>query len=460
MLRRLAYHALVYGLTTALGRLLNWLLTPLYAYRLPVEDFGRLSELYSYVVFGTIAASMGMETAYLRFGEKGQAGAFRRVLLLSLLVGGLIGGLLAVLVPWLSEPLGYRGREVLLWLTIAVWTVDAWANIALVHQRAVEAPFRYATIQISHVIMLIGLNLYGVGWQGLGLTFVLLANLIASLVKLVWALVWAPLHQKPTSQAPTLRMLTRYGSMLALMGLLGATNDVLDRILLAQYSRIETAFYGAAYKVATLLALFVQAYRMAAEPLLLRAEAESGRLYARTWEAFHFVGLLGVMVFSVWAQPLLTTQWGGFLPAPLLPPAYWEALWVVPILLFANLFMGSLVQASVWYKRREKPDIGLLIAATGSLITLVGNLYGIPRFGYGACAITTLLSYAGMSFLSVSLGRKVLPGAFPMPWTTVASLLAVTVIYGAQGTEWFPRLLWSLSGVALMSIMAWWRLRR
>jgi O-antigen/teichoic acid export membrane protein len=459
VLRRLAYHGFIYGLTTALGRFLNWLLTPLYAYRLPVEDFGRMSELYAYMAFGTILTSLGMETAYLRFGRNGEAGTFRRAFLITLGAGLCLSGLLSLSVPWLSGPVGYKGREELLWLTIAIWTVDAWAGLAITHQRAIGAPMRYAAIQMTHVALLIGLNLYGVGWKGWGLSFILLANLIASLVKLLWALAWSPFSERPTLVTPSSYTLFRYGVVLALMGLLGATNDVLDRVILPQYSRVDNALYSAAYKVAALLALFVQAYRLAAEPLFLREAAGNTRLYARSWEAFHLVGLAGVLVFSIWAEPLLTTRWGGLLPAPLLPPAYWEALWVIPILLFANLLMGSLVQASVWYKLQEKPDVGLLITGLGSLITVVGNWYGIPRYGYGACAVTTLLAYGGMVGVSVGLGRRRLVGAFPMRGLLGAAAGVIGCIGMAQGGALLVRIGCTIVGGLWLGVLAYLRLR-
>ncbi len=460
MLKKLAYHSALYGLTAALGRFLNWLLTPLYAYRLPVEDFGRMSELYAYMVFGTILTNVGMETAYLRFGRGGVPGTFRRTLGITFLAGMGLGSLLSLSVPWMSGPLGYQDREMLLWLTIAIWTVDAWAGLAITHQRAIGAPFRYAAIQLTHVAVLIGLNLYGVGWKGWGLEFILVANLLASLLKLIWALCWAPVKETPGASTPTSVTLFRYGLILALVGLLGATNDVLDRVLLPQYSRVDTALYSAAYKVATLMALFVQAYRMAAEPLLLREAAGHTSFYARSWEAFHLVGLGVVFIFSIWAEPLLTTRWGGLLPASLLPPAYWEALWVIPILLFANLLMGSLVQASIWYKLREKPDIGLLITGLGSLITVVGNLYGIPRYGYAACAVTTLLAYGGMVGLSVGLGRRKLPGAFPVRWILLAAVGTAGCIVLAYRSCWLTRLLCTLAGGVGLAWLIHMRLRK
>ncbi len=460
VLRRLAYHSAIYGLTTALGRFLNWLLTPLYAYRLSVEDFGRMSELYAYMAFGTILTSLGMETAYLRFSRDGMRGTFSRSLLITVLVGAGLGLSLALFVPWLSIWLGYEGRAELLWLAIGIWTVDAWAGLAITHQRAIGAPLRYAAIQMTHVAILIALNLYGVGWKGWGLPFILTANLIASLLKLFWALAWAPLREKPDSTTPPTYALFRYGLILAIMGLLGATNDVLDRVLLPQYSRIDTALYSAAYKVATLLALFVQAYRMAAEPILLREAAGNAAFYARSWEAFHFVGLAGVLIFSMWAEPLLTTQWGGLLPGSLLPPAYWEALGVIPVLLMANLLMGSLVQASVWYKLREKPDIGLLITAVGSVITIAGNLYGIPRYGYIACAVTTLLAYGAMVGLSVSLGRRKLPGAFPLDGVSWAAVGVIVCIWLGHEEFFLARMGWTVIGGIWLMGLAYWRLNK
>ncbi len=460
MLKRLAYHSAIYGLTTALGRFLNWLLTPLYAYRLPVEDFGRMSELYAYMAFGTILVSLGMETAYLRFGHRGERGVFSRSFRITVFAGLMTGVFVAAFVPWLSGWLGYQGREVLLWLTVAIWTVDAWAGLAIAHQRAMGAPLRYAAIQMSHVAMLIGLNLYGVGWKGWGLSFILTANLIASLLKLAWALAWAPLTEKPAPSTPSHYILFRYGLTLTIMGLLGATNDVLDRVLLAQYSRIDAALYSAAYKVATLLALFAQAYRLAAEPLLLREAAGNTAFYARSWEAFHFVGIMGVLIFSIWAKPLLTTPWGGLLPAPLLPPAYWEALWIIPILLLANLLMGSLIQASIWYKLREKPDVGLLITALGSVVTIGGNWYGIPRYGYGACAITTLLAYGVMVGVSVGLGRRKLSGAFPLRGGLLALVGSGLCIGMAYESGTAGRIGWTLAGGAWIMGIAYWRLRK
>ena len=460
VLRKLAYHSALYGLTTAAGRFLNWLLTPLYAYRLSVEDFGRMSELYAYMVFGTILVSIGMETTYLRFGRGGVPGTFRRALGITFIAGVGLGSLLSLTVPWFSGPLGYQGRETLLWLTIAIWTVDAWAALAITHQRAVGAPLRYAVIQLTHVGVLIGLNLYGVGWKGWGLEFILVANLLASLLKLIWALAWSPVGEAPGPTTPASAVLFRYGLILALMGLLGATNDVLDRVLLPQYSRTDTALYSAAYKVATLMALFVQAYRMAAEPLFLREAAGHAMFYARSWEAFHLAGLGVVLIFSIWAEPLLTTRWGGLLPASLLPPAYWEALWVIPILLFANLLMGSLVHASIWYKLQEKPDIGLLITGIGSLITVVGNLYGIPRYGYAACAVTTLLAYGGMVGVSVGLGRRKLPGAFPLRWVLLAAVGVAGCIVPAYGSSWLTRLLCTLAGGVGLAWLTHIRLRK
>ncbi len=459
MLRRLAYHSLIYGLTTVLGRFLNWLLTPLYAYRLAPEEFGRLNELYAYIVFGSIWASLGMETAYFRFSKQAP-GVFRRALGLSLGLGGLTAFGLGLSLPLWGEAIGYAGREALLWYAIGIWSVDAWAALALAHQRAMGRPLRYATIQLAHVFLLLSLNIYGVGWKGYGLAYILGANLFASLFKLVWALAWAPLTEALTERTPSYGTLLRYGAVLAGMGLLGATNDVLDRILLAQHDRIQTALYGIAYKVATLLALFVQAYRQAAEPLFLREAAGNARLYARSWEAFHWVSLSGVLCIGLWVQPLLTTTWGGLLPAPLLPPLYWSALGVVPLLLFANLLMGSLVQASVWYKLKQRPDAGLGITAIGSLITLVGNLWGIPRYGYWACAWVTLLAYGAMVSVSLFLGRRHLQGAFPLTGVGVGiGLVGLLLILGGGGPL-VSRIVYSVVGLGALGLIAFRRLRR
>lgn len=467
-LRRLLYHGALYGLTSALARFLNWLLTPLYVHRLPVEEFGRLSELYSWMVFGLIATGLGMETAYFRFVRKEAPGAtFWQILRMLGISGFLLNGLLALCVPLVAAPLGYAGRESLLWLTIAIWTIDAWGSFTLAHQRAAGAPLRFAVIQLSHVIFFLLLNIWGVGIRGYGLDFILWANLAASLLRLGWGIWWGP-DPGDSPPIPSREVLLRYGVILTLMGLLGATNDVLDRILLARYDIVQTALYGAAYKAAMALALFVQAYRQAGEPFFLGEKRGDADFFRRSWLLYHTVALAGLVVLIIWAQPLLTTRWGEILPASILPPAYHEALRVIPILLWANLLTGTLIQASVWYKLKERPTAGIFITAVGSLITWLGNLYGIPRYGYLASAWTTLLAYGGMVGLSLGLGypAKVLRSLFVPLALPVAVGVLYSMMYAEEGFarisggEW--RVADTLLSVSLLALNAsWWlRLRR
>ncbi|MEN2993391.1 MAG: hypothetical protein ABDH91_07530 [Bacteroidia bacterium] len=456
-LRRLLYHGALYGLTAALSRFLNWALTPLYAHRLPVEDFGRLSELYSWMVFGLIAAGAGMETAYFRFRQK--EGDFWRFLGLTMGVGAGLASVCALLVPWLAGPLGYAHQPELLWLTIAIWTVDAWGNFTLAHLRAIGRPLAYMTIHLTHIGLFIALNLYGVGFKGYGLTFILSANLFTSSLRWVLGLWLAPPFTALRSvSSQGLAVPLRYGLLLAGMGLIGATNDVLDRVLLARYDLHETALYGAAYKVAMALALFVQAYRQAGEPLLLGTHRAEIPFYRRSWLLYHAVGLCGVFLLSLWAKPLVSTTWGGILPAPLFPPAYHEALAVVPILLWANLLTGSLIQASVWYKLSTLPTVGVGITALGSLITWAGNLYGIPRWGYHASAWTTLLAYAAMVGLSLSLGRRKWAQAFPIfPLLPLVGLALLAPL--GDSLSLGPKVFLSLVGVGGFALYGYLHLR-
>ncbi|MCS7161749.1 MAG: hypothetical protein NZ958_00260 [Bacteroidia bacterium] len=456
-LRRLLYHGALYGFTAALSRFLNWALTPLYAHRLSIEDFGRLSELYSWMVFGLIAAGAGMETAYFRFRQR--EGDFWRFLGLTMSVGMGLAGLCALLVPWVAGPLGYAHQPELLWLTIAIWTVDAWGNFALAHLRAIGRPLAYMTIHLTHIGLFLALNIYGVGLKGYGLTFILSANLFTSSLRWVLGLWLAPPFAALRAGAwQEVGVPLRYGLLLAGMGLIGATNDVLDRILLARHNLHETALYSAAYKVAMALALFVQAYRQAGEPLLLGTHRAEIPFYRRSWLLYHAVSLGGVFLLSLWAEPLVSTTWGGILPAPLFPAAYHEALAVVPILLWANLLMGSLIQASIWYKLSTLPTTGVWITALGSLITWVGNLYGIPRWGYPACAWTTLLAYASMVGLSLSLGWRKWAQAFPLfPLVPLVGLALLALL--GNGLSLGPKVLLSLVGLTGFALYGYLYLR-
>jgi len=412
----------VYGMGIVLPRLLNYLLlTPFYTRIFDQATYGVITELYAYVVFLLVILTYGMETGYFRFASNSArkesvystslAALFATstlFILLVLLTGKQIAG-------WM----GYGAHpEYIRWLALIVG-IDAFTAIPFARIRLRNKPGKYAAIRIAEVSLNIALNFFflyfcprhtGTSWvssvynESIGVGYVLISNLSASVLKmlLLSGEIRAALHIR--TDPKLLKEILTYSYPLLVAGLAGTVNEALDRILLkhlipaAQGPMEQLGIYGANFKLAVLMTLFVQMFKYAAEPFFFsRSEDRNAKtLYADVMHVFVAAGLIIFLLVNLYLQYFILFIGSGFR----------EGAFIVPVILMANLVMGMFFNLSIWYKLTNKTAIGAVLVFIGAAITVVINVLFIPKYGYAASAWAHLVCYSVMLVLSYLWSRK------------------------------------------------------
>jgi O-antigen/teichoic acid export membrane protein len=428
-LKKLAGQTAVYGLSTIVGRLLNYLLVPLYTYQFAdPREYGVITEFYAYLSFLNVVLSYGMETALFNFASKQAepvrvAGTALWSLVLTSTVFLLVGLQFAQPIAELTRHPDHA--DYVRWV-IWILALDAVSAIPFALLRQQQRPGRFAVLKTLNILVNIAGNVLFIGvakWAydhsaggwgvylaclydpGIGIGYVFLANLAASASTLV---LLAPEFASVGFRFDIRlwRRMLRYGLPLLIAGLAGMINETLDRVLLKYLlppgeAMAQLGIYGACYKISILMSIFIQAYRFAAEPFFfsLYRERDSKELYAQTMNWFVIVCsaiFLGVMMNLGWIQYFIGA-------------GYRTGLDVVPILLLANLCLGVFFNLSIWYKLTEQTRFGTYLTLWGAAVTLALNYYWIPRIGYMGSAWATLACYGSMAMLSYLMGRRYFP---------------------------------------------------
>ncbi len=474
--RKLLSQTAVYGLSSIVGRVLNYLLVPLYTAVFAPAEYGIVTELYAYVAFLNIVFTYGMETAYFRFASRPGTDRlllYRQVLTLLLLTSVAGAGLLTYFADDLAAALHYPGQgRYVKWLGWGL-AIDALVAVPFARLRLENRAARFATLRLLNIGLILaasyffiviaptvpapGAVLTGTGnlaWlqalvaqvydPGLGVGYVFLITLVANALWL--PLLWPQLRDwSPSLSADQTRALLTYGLPLLVAGLAGMVNEVLDRILLKAwlprgfYPGLTNAgalgVYGACYKLSIFMSLVIQAFRYAAEPFFFKqaADPNSPRTFALVMKWFVIACCLIFLIISLFLDDLGRI----FLSSPV----YRTGLAVVPILLLANLFLGVYYNASVWFKLTDRTRFGTWLAVGGAVLTVGLNWYLIPRLGYLGCAWTTLACYASMAGACVLLGQRYYP--IPYPIGRIGAYLALAVGLVVLGLNWAPAGWWT-----------------
>jgi O-antigen/teichoic acid export membrane protein len=431
LLRKLAGQTAIYGLSSIAGRIINWGLTPLHTALFAAGEYGVYNDLISLTFSAQVLLTFGMETSFFHFSSQNKAQAEEAYAQAFFWVSSLTAVFVGVLLlahHWVAGSLGYAQRPELLLCCIGIVAADAVAALPMARLRYRERPMRFTTINLTNIAITVLLNLVLLLGFGADVTYIFVANLVASVVRAAMALYRnAPPAFRP--QWRLLRPMRTYGFFIMLAGLAGAQNEVLDRNLLPRlwphgqawmgtpHTGLEMAgIYSAVYKLAVLIALGTQAFRYAAEPFFFKdaRTVDSRQNLRRVFHWYMLVSLLMLLFIGSFAWELVSFDAWGLLPVTLLAPAYWEGLLVVPILLAANVCMGGYVNLSMWYKLTGQLRMGLLIALIGLAVTLVVNIALIPWLGYLGSAIATFLCYFVMLALCWQLGQRYYPVAYTM----------------------------------------------
>jgi len=433
VLRKLASQTVIYGLSSIVGRFLNYLLVPLYTYTFAAAEYGVVSEFYAYAGFFAVLLTLGLETGYFRFRNREgiPAGAAYPAALMVLLLANLafITAILVYRQP-LADLLRYPDHpEYLVWFGL-ILAMDAISALPFARLRAEDRAWRFAGIKIAEILLAIGFNLlFLLGWPKLaglwpelplaqlydpaiGVGYIFVANLIASAFKL---LLLTPQFRGVPYRAglKVIKPLLAYSLPMVIIGFSGVINEMLDRAILKYLLPYELkenlrilGVYGACYKLSILMTLFVQAFRYAGEPFFFAyaGRADAKRAYALVLRYF--------VIFCVFIFLLVTLFLDLF--QYFIGEEYREGLDVVPILLMANLFLGIYVNLSVWYKLTDRTGMGAWVSLIAAGITIGLNFWWIPLIGYRGAAWAHLACYGGMAVASWLLGRHYYPVPYPV----------------------------------------------
>jgi O-antigen/teichoic acid export membrane protein len=421
-IKKLLGQTAVYGLSSIVGRLLNYLLVPLYTQVFAdPSDYGVVSELYAWVAFLIVFLTFGMETAFFRFlqDHEDKDKVFLNGFLTVIGVNVLFFCSLLYFNQDIAKVMLYPGHNEYIILLGAIVAIDAITALPLAKLRAENKALKFASIQFASIGVNIGLNLFFMLYlfdptrPEEGVLFILFANLIASLVKPL-LLYRDFLSIKFSFDLQLAKEMLVYSIPLVIAGFAGIINETLDRILLKHitydglnpaslnFAEEQVGIYSACYKLAMLVTILLQAYRYAAEPFFfaqMKSE-DKNKVYAKVMNYFVATVCLVFLVVS-----LNIDIFKHFIRNE----AYWSGLGVVPILLLANVFLGIYYNQSIWYKLSGQTRFGAYIAIVGATLTILINVVFIPEYGFYACAWATLVVYAFQMIASYYLGQRYYP---------------------------------------------------
>jgi len=432
LLKKLAGETAIYGLSSILGRLLNYvLLTPYLTRVFNTESYGIISDIYAYVAFLTVIFTYRMETAFFRFAsrEETRGNAFETAsgLLIISTIG--LSGCLAFFVPQLAELSNYQRNPEYLYLFTGVLALDTLVAIPFARLRLQNRPWRFAGLRLMNILINIGFlffflelcpwlikhNFQWAAWlykDDFRIGYVFLSNFLASVFTFI---PFLPVfkHVKSGFDRVLAKKMLVYAAPLVISAFAGIINQFIGTPLLKylgpgtiSQNLSEVGVFNAAAKIAVLMTLFTQAFNYAAEPFFFRhaQRNDSNLIYSQVARAFTLTGcivFLGILGFID-------------LIGLLIGPDFRGGLHILPFLLLAYLFLGLFYSFSIWYKLADKTYIGGRISFAGTVITILLNFLLIPHFGMSGPAIAAFACYFFMAVAAYLTGKYYYPIPYPV----------------------------------------------
>ena len=435
-LKSLAKDTAIYGLSSIVGRFLNYLLVPLYTHYMPKDsgDYGISTNIYAYTALILVLLTFGMETTLFRFANDertkpdtvfstAMAVVGSLTLVFILLVFGLIDPI--------SKALGYTEHPDYLLMMAVVVALDAIQAIPFSYLRFQKRPIRFASLKMLFIFLNIGLNLIYFVWLGkTSVFYVFFINMLCTgfitmffipdLFKIHWHF-----------DGLLLKKMLGYSWPILILGIAGILNQVADKIIFTFVypdrveADVQLGVYGSCVKIAMIMAMITQAFRYAYEPIVFakNKDADKTEYYASAMKYFLIFTLLAFLCVVGW-MPILQYIIGA---------DYREGLGVVPIVMVAEIMMGIYFNLSFWYKLIDKTIYGAWFSLAGCLVLIAVNILFIPQYGYWACAWGGVAGYGTAMVLSYIVGQKKNPIPYPMQriayYVALAIMLTMTMYY-------------------------------
>ena len=433
-LKSLAKDTAIYGLSSIVGRFLNYLLVPLYTYYMPHDtgDYGISTNIYAYTALILVLLTFGMETTLFRFANDDRSkpdtvfstvmavvGSLTLVFLL--LIFGFIGPI--------SEALGYSEHPDYLLMMAVVVALDALQAIPFSYLRFQKRAIRFASLKMLFILLNITLNVvYFVLLGKTSVFYVFFINLLCTgLITFFFVPDLFRIQWKFDGQL--LRRMLSYSWPILILGIAGILNQVADKIIFPlvypdeEQANVLLGDYGSCVKIAMIMAMITQAFRYAYEPIVFAKskDADKTEYYAAAMKYFLIFTLLAFLCVVGW-MPLLQYIIGA---------NYREGLGVVPIVMAAEIMMGIYFNLSFWYKLIDKTIYGAWFSLTGCLVLFAVNIIFIPQYSYWACAWGGVAGYGTAMVLSYFVGQKKNPIPYPMK-DMATYVIATAVLYAVM----------------------------
>lgn len=468
----------IYGLSSIVGRFLNYLLVPLYTAKLAAASggYGVVTNIYAYVALFLVLLTFGMETTFFRFVNKETGRAYEVYSTTLLMVGGVnLLFVVAVLcgLDGIAAALGYADHPAYVGMMAVCVAIDAFQCIPFAWLRYRHRPVKFAALKLLFILLNIGLNLlYFVVFPALhtrhpeavwlrwvydpsvGVGYVFGLNVACTALITFFFRAELTGFRYRFDRALARRMLS-YTWPILILGVAGILNQAADKIIFPFVygdpveGTVQLGIYGASVKIAMIMAMITQAFRYAYEPFVFGKanEADSKQTYAQAMKFFIIFTLLAYLCVMAYMDIL----------KHLIAPDYWEGLRVVPVVMAAEIMMGVYFNLSFWYKLIDKTIWGAWFSLAGCAVLLTVNVLFIPRYGYMACAWGGFAGYGTAMLLSYIIGQRINAIRYPLKSIFLYTALAA-VLFGAMTcipTDWHPLVRMGLNTVLILVFAAY-----
>lgn len=442
-LKSLAKDTAIYGISSIVGRFLNYLLVPLYTEALAAASggYGVITNVYAYVALTLVILTFGMETTFFRFINK-ESHRADTVYTTTLTMVGVVAALflvgILVFLPNVAGAMGYAAHPEYVGIMATVVAIDAFQSIPFAYLRYKKRPIKFASLKLLFIVMNILLNLLyfallpslydknpdvigrfyspevGVGYA-FGINLVCTASITLFFWRELFGVRW-------TFDTGLMRSMLKYTWPMLILGIAGILNQTADKMIFpkvygdTQEGNVQLGIYGACVKIAMIMAMITQAFRYAYEPFVFgqSKDKDSKSTYATAMKFFIIFTLLAFLCVVGYMDILKF----------IIAPDYWEGLKVVPIVMVAEIMMGIYFNLSFWYKLTDKTIWGAWFSLAGCAVLVAVNIIFIPRYGYMACAWGGFAGYATSMLLSYFIGQKKNPIDYPLRSIATYALIA------------------------------------
>ena len=442
-LKSLAKDTAIYGMSSILGRFLNYLLVPLYTSKLSAASggYGIITNLYAYTALLMVILTYGMETTFFRYANKTNEDP-QKVYSSSLIMVGFTSLLFIVLVSIFLQPLsgvmGYSDHSSYVWVMAATVSIDAFQCIPFAYLRYKKRPIKFAALKLLFIAFNIALNLlYFVVLPALynsypniiqhvyspetGVGYAFYINLVCT-ASITFFFYKELTGFKYTFDKELAKRMLSYSWPILILGIAGILNQTADFILFPYLykggeAHQQLGIYGAASKIAMIMAMITQAFRYAYEPFVFGKgnDKDNRETYAIAMKYFIIFTLLAFLAVMGYINIL----------RHIISRYYWEGLKVVPIVMAGMIMMGIYFNLSFWYKLIDKSIWGAYFSGIGCSVLILINIIFVPQYGYMACAWAGLIGYATAMTLSYFVGQKKYPINYPLKSIGIYVLIAV-----------------------------------